>query len=63
MAKLPKIRSFAVVFTTSSPSGARAPGWVTVKAADFESAADWFYSHRGAMGIPLNAEVDTIRTA
>jgi hypothetical protein len=64
--KLPRVKRlkrFAVSFTVPGPTGGDLPGWVTVKAADFDSAGAWFHDHRAALGLPSTAQIDTIRTA
>jgi hypothetical protein len=64
--KLPRVnrlKRFAVSFTVPGPTGGDLPGWVTVKATDFDSAGAWFQDHRAALGLPFTAQIDTIRTA
>jgi hypothetical protein len=64
--KLPRVnrlKRFSVSFTVPGPTGGDFPGWVTVKAVDFDSAGDWFHDHRAALGLPPTAQIDTIRTA
>jgi hypothetical protein len=64
--KLPRVnrlKRFTVSFTVPGPTSGDLPGWVTVKAADFDSAGTWFHDHRAALGLPPTAQIDTIRTA
>jgi hypothetical protein len=58
-----RLKRFSVSFSVPGPTGGDLPGWVTVEAADFDSAGACFHDHRAALGLPSAAQIDTIRTA